>query len=181
MSDDNPPPPDAAPIFHRDRMEYWAFVAQIISAVAVVISLVFVGLQLHDSNIVAVRSEANDLQSEWSSLRRSIYGNRDTAAMFQTGMDESKPLDPADALRFRYLMREHGWATYQLWERMRDGLQPPDRFFANAGPEFMAVVCTPGGVKAWAAIRREYPAPYVADLDRLAGQYARAHHVRCVP
>lgn len=167
------------PIFHRDRMEYWAFVGQIVSALAVVCSLVFVGLQLYDSNKVAARSEANDTQAQWSSFRASIYSSHDTAEMFRAGMEGSRALDPADQLRFDYLMREHAWATYQVWQRVRDGLMPREHYEQGQGLDFVRVICTKGGAIVWARIRVELAKPYVADTDRLAADYARANKLRC--
>ncbi|MDQ0248272.1 hypothetical protein J2W22_000319 [Sphingomonas kyeonggiensis] len=163
------------PIFHRDRMEYWAFVAQIVSALAVVASLVFVGLQLYDSNRVAARSEANDTQAQWSSFRASIYSSHDTAEMFRAGLEGSQALDPADQLRFDYLMREHGWATYQVWERVRDGLMPRAHYEAGQGADFVRVICTRGGWAVWSRIKIELARPYVDDMDRMAAAYARAN------
>ena len=49
-------------IFHRSNLEYWALVAEIVSGVAVMVSLIFVGLQLRDANRVAARAEANSTQ-----------------------------------------------------------------------------------------------------------------------
>ncbi len=166
--------------FHRARMEYWAFASQIVSALAVVISLVFVGIQLHDSNTVALREEANSTQSQWSAFRSSIYANRDTAALFVAGMT-GKQLDDADQLRFLYLMREHGWAAFQLWDRANKGLVPQWNFTVGAAGDYLRVICTPGGVKAWGTIKGEFPPLYVGDLDRLAVPYAKAHQVRCTP
>ena len=167
--------------FHRARMEYWAFVAQIVSALAVIVSLVFVGLQLRDGNLVAIRSEANATQQQWSSFRGSIYGSRETASVFSRGMAGTPPLDAVDLLRFDYMMREHAWATYQTWDRTQQALRPTSPFATGAAPDFLRVICTPGGRVTWMQVRHEFPAKYVADLDRLAGPFARANKVRCVP
>lgn len=174
-----PDSPAPARFFHRDRVEYWAFIAQIVSALAVIVSLIFVGLQLRAGNDVAIRSEANDTQQQWTALRSSIYGNRDTARVLVTGMAGTPKLDPADALRFDYLLREHAWATYQLWNRARNGLTPGTSFDTGPGPDFLRILCTPGGRPAWAQIRQELPARYVRDLERLAISYAAAHRVTC--
>ena len=58
--------------FHHVRMEYWSYAAQIVSAFAVIISLIFVGIQLRDGNRVAIRNESNATQEQWSAFRASI-------------------------------------------------------------------------------------------------------------
>jgi|AAFZ01.1.fsa_nt_gi hypothetical protein len=165
----------------RARVEYFAFIAQIVSAVAIVISLIFVGIQLHDGNTVTLRNESNATMTQWSAFRASIYSDRDTAGVFRAGMDGDPPLDATDQLRFGYIMREHAWATFQIWDRTKRGLVPGANFEAGAAPDYLKVICTPGGAVVWAEIRSEMPVPFIADMDRIAEAYALAHQVSCVP
>jgi hypothetical protein len=181
MSDELPAEDAPEPVsINHTRMEYWSFVAQIVSAFVVIISLIFVGMQLRDGNRVAIRNESNATQEQWSAFRTSIYENRDTAAMLQAGLS-GEPLDAPDRIRFLYLIREHGWATYQLWERAHEGLVPMVHFTEGAAGDYLRLICTPGGSAAWAEIKAELPKPFVADLDRLAVPYAKTHTVTCEP
>jgi len=188
MSDVVEPSPEPSPeaparkrLLHRDRMEYFAFVAQIVSAFAVVVSLVFVGLQLREGNAVAMRDESNATMTQWTAFRTSIYSDRDTAEVIAAGLSRSRPLDEADQTRFLYIMREHGWATFQVWDRARNGLVEKWNFEIGAAEDFFKIICTPGGAPAWAIVKQELPPPYVADMDRLAGPYASKNGVACVP
>ena len=165
----------------RTRIEYLALIAEIVSAIAVVISLGFVGLQLRGGNTVMLRNESNATMAQWSTFRASVYTDRDTAMIFQSGMDATPPLDAADRLRFLYLMREHDWATFQIWDRARKGLVPDANFRMGAAPDYLRVICTPGGAAAWAEIKAELPEPYVADMDGLAVSYAQTRGVVCQP
>jgi hypothetical protein len=167
------------PIFHRARLEYWALVAQLVSALAVIVSLVFVGLQLSDANRVSVRVEANSTQEQWSAFNASIYGSRETADILRAALSGSRPLDPVEQVRFAYLLREQGWLTYQGWERVRAGLRPPSSFYQGAGVDLVRIICTPGGRVAWNEVRSEFPTGYVADLDVLSAAHARTHPNAC--
>ena len=144
---------EAKRLHRRPRVEFLAFVAQIVSALAVVISLVFVGIQLNEGNTVTLRNESNATMAPWSAFRGSIYSDRDTARVFQSAMDADPPLDAADRLRFHYLLREHAWATFQIWDRAKRNLLPTSNFEVGAAPDFLAVICTPGGAPTWADIR----------------------------
>ncbi|KCZ88508.1 hypothetical protein [Hyphomonas jannaschiana] len=182
MADEDPTETREAKLAQRRaRVEYFAFIAQIVSAIAIVISLVFVGIQLHDGNTVTLRNESNATMTQWSAFRASIYSDRDTAEVFRAGMSGAPPLDATDQLRFGYIMREHAWATFQIWDRAKRGLVPSANFEAGAAPDYLKVICTPGGSVVWAGIRSEMPAPFVADMDRIAQAYAPAHHVSCIP
>lgn len=160
------PDGQARSILHRARLEYLALVGQIVSAVAVVISLIFVGVQLSDANRVATRAEANSTQEQWSAFNASLYSDRDTARVFHAGLTGA-PLDPVDRMRFAYLLREQGWLTYQGWERVRTGLRPRESFYEGSGLDLVRVICTPGGRPAWTEVRREFPPAYVKELEAL--------------
>ena len=181
MADEDPSETREAKLAQRRaRVEYLAFIAQIVSAVAIVISLIFVGIQLHEGNTVTLRNESNATMTQWSAFRASIYSDRNTAKVFLAGMEGAPPLDATDQLRFGYIMREHAWATFQIWVRTKRGLVPGANFEVGAAPDYLKVICTPGGAVVWAEIRSEMPAPFIADMDRIAEAYAPAHHVSCV-
>ncbi|MDT8442444.1 MAG: hypothetical protein RQ723_12400 [Desulfuromonadales bacterium] len=164
----------------RDRLEVWSFIAQIVTAVAVIGSLVFVWVELERGNRIAIRAEANATMSQWSDFRSSIYGDADVAGLLAAGL-AGDLADTVDQMRFDYLLREHAWATYNVWDRAEKGLLPSVHFSDGAGPDFLRLLCTPGGAKAWARIRSELPPPYVEELDRLAGPYADEYAVSCSP
>jgi len=162
----------------RDRLEAWSFVAQIVTAVAVIGSLIFVWVELERGNRIAIRAEANATMSQWSDFRSSIYGDPDVAGLLVAGL-AADLLEEVDQTRFDYLLREHAWATYNIWDRVEKGLLPNVHFSDGAGSDFLRLLCTPGGATAWARIRSELPPPYVAALDQLAGPYSDKHAVSC--
>ena len=182
MADENPSETREAKLAQRRaRVEYLAFIAQIVSAVAIVISLIFVGIQLHEGNTVTLRNESNATMTQWSAFRASVYADRETARMFEAGMAGDPPLDPVDNLRFLYLMREHAWATFQIWDRAKRGVLPTANFELGAAPDFLRVICTPGGTPAWNEIKHELPSAYVADMDRIAKAIAEGGDAGCFP
>lgn len=174
-------PREARLLQRRAQIEQLAFIAQIVSAIAVVVSLIFVGIQLHEGNTVTLRNESNATMAQWSSFRASIYADRETAGMFEAGMAGEPAQDPVDRLRFLYLMREHAWATFQIWDRAKRGVLPTANFEQGAAPDFLRVICTPGGAPAWDEIRSELPPAYVADMERIAKTFEKGREVRCFP
>lgn len=174
-------PRDTKLLQRRAQFEQLAFIAQIVSAIAVVISLIFVGIQLHEGNTVTLRNESNATMAQWSAFRASVYADRETARMFEAGMTGDPPLDPVDHMRFLYLMREHAWATFQIWDRAKRGVLPTANFEQGAAPDFLNVIGTPGGAPAWDEIRRELPPAYVADMERIAKTIEKDRGVSCFP
>ena len=168
-------------MFSHRRLEYASFLAQIISSAAVVISLIFVGIQLNENTKIAIREESNATMSQWTAFRNSVYSDRNTAELFYDGLEGTRALDGADQLRFGYIFREHAWATFQIWDRAKGGLVPASNFTDGAGPDFLRVICTPGGSRAWSQVKPELPEGYVADMDRLTAPFEARYSVQCDP
>ncbi len=168
-------------IIDRNRLEYWALVAEVVGAVAVIVSLIFVGIQLREANLVSTRAEANATQSQWTAFNASIYSDGETADILHAALTGARPLDPVEQLRFAYLLREQGWLTYQGWERVRLGLRPPESFYQGAGIDLAVTLCSPAGTIVWPQVRREFPSAYVSEIEILVRDQARKPGAGCPP
>jgi hypothetical protein len=81
-------------------LEQASALAQIISAVAVFASLVFVGLQV-GQNTKAVRAAASQAHSSmYHSLTDDLVSNKDFAEVWRKGLDSLDTLDEDDLVRF---------------------------------------------------------------------------------
>lgn len=163
-------------IFHRERVEYWALVAEIVAAFAVVLSLVFVGLQVRASNFISAREELNSSLEQSSSVRRSIYQDRSTALLFVSGMAAPQDLDRADRLRFKYLMDEQSWSIFALWIRHQES--EPD-YPLSALNDLAGFMCTPGGLAYWNNARHELDPNYAAAVEEIAVALTLADGAPC--
>jgi hypothetical protein len=63
-----------------------ADLAQLIAAVGVVASLVFVGLQIKHNTAALVRNEHNSTMAQWTVIRQAIATNRDMAELMTAGL-----------------------------------------------------------------------------------------------
>lgn len=96
-------------------LEQWAFVAQIISAVAVIASLVFVGVQLRQATS-AIRGTSSQAHSAlYTDLVRSIIDNDGFARVWSVGLADPKALTEADWIRFV----AYASALFRLYESSR--------------------------------------------------------------
>ena len=96
-------------------LEQWAFVAQIVSAVAVVASLIFVGFQLRQAtaSIRATSSQAH--AGLYTDLVRSIIDNADFARTWIVGLADPKVLPEEEWVRFV----AYASALFRLYESSR--------------------------------------------------------------
>ena len=96
-------------------LEQAAFLAQIISAVAVIASLVFVGFQLRRAT-AAIRASSSQAHSElYTNLVQSIIDNADFAHIWALGLNDPKALAEDEWVRFV----AYASALFRLYESSR--------------------------------------------------------------
>lgn len=96
-------------------LEQWSFVAQIVSAIAVIASLIFVGYQLRSAT-AAIRATSSQAHSSlYIDLVQSIIDNADFARLWSVGMTEPKKLPEDEWIRFV----AYASALFRLYESSR--------------------------------------------------------------
>src|SRR6185295_9358138 len=108
--------------------EQISYLAQIIASVGVVVSLIFVGLQIRQNTGVLQRDEHNSTMEQWTVIRQAIAQNRDIAELMTAGLQGERALDAADQLRLEQMLAENAWASFHIWERTQRGIFPKGTF-----------------------------------------------------
>jgi hypothetical protein len=83
----------------------------------VVVSLIFVGLQVRQNTGALQRNEHNSTMAQWTVIRMAIAKNRDIAELMTGGLRGERALDAADQLRLEQMLQENAWASFHIWER----------------------------------------------------------------
>jgi hypothetical protein len=149
-------------------LEQLSYAAQIVGTVAVVLSLVFVGLQIRQNTAALQRNEHNSTMAQWTVIRMAIAENRDIAELMTAGLHGERAMDAADQLRVEQLLAENAWAAFHIWDRTKRGVFPKGTFELTGGALLCNVLKTPGGAKWWSSAKTEGFIPaFVADVDAL--------------
>src|SRR5439155_5100227 len=132
-------------------MNWDAIVAfsQLIAAVGVILSLVFVGLQVRQNTAALQRNEYNSTMAQWTVIRQAIAGNRDIAELMTAGLSGERALDAADQLRLEQMLSENAWAAFHIWDRTQRGVFPKGAFEATAGALLCGLLRTMRGEAWW--------------------------------
>ena len=69
-------------------LEHAFFISQIIAAVAVVVSLVFVGRDIRENTQAIRRGEHNSTMEQWTVIRMAVARNKDIAELVGLGPNE---------------------------------------------------------------------------------------------
>jgi len=153
----------------------WSNLAQVIGSIGVVVSLIFVGLQVRQNTGALQRNEHNSTMEQWTVIRMAIAKNRDIAELMTDGLHGEKVLDPADQLRLEQMLQEYAWASFHIWDRTQRGVFPPGTFELTAGALLNIVLRTTRGNAWWQGAKRIGFVPaFAADVDAVLSKTAGA-------
>ncbi len=152
-------------------LEHAFFVSQIIVAVAVVVSLVFVGREIRENTLALQRGEHNSTMEQWTVIRMAMVKNADLAELMVFGLDGNRPLGRTDQLRLEQMLSETAWAAFHIWDRTRRGIFPEGTFEFTGGSYLCAMLATRVGGAWWLRAKKFGFLPdFVAAVD---GQFAK--------
>ena len=148
-----------------------SYLAQIVASIGVVVSLIFVGLQIRQNTGALQRNEHNSTMAQWTVIRMAIAKNRDIAELMTVGLDGKRALDAADQLRLEHMLGENAWASFHIWERTQRGIFPKGTFELSVGAHLCGLFKTPGGGTWWDKAKQTgFPPKFVLDVDALLAQ-----------
>ena len=148
-------------------LEQVFFVSQIIVAIAVVVSLVFVGREIRENTLALQRGEHNSTMQQWTVVRMAMVTNAELAELMAAGLDGGRSLDRTDQLRLEQMLSETAWAAFHIWDRTQRGIFPKGTFEFTGGTYLCALLATKAGGDWWLEAKNFGFAPgFVADVDR---------------
>ena len=146
--------------------EQISYLAQIVASVGVIVSLIFVGLQIRQNTGALQRNEHNSTMAQWTVIRMAIAKHRDIAELMTAGLHGEGALDAADQLRLEQMLQENAWASFHIWERTQRGIFPKGTFELTAGPLMSGLLRTERGEAWWRSAKHVGFIPgFVADVD----------------
>ena len=149
-------------------LEQLSNLAQILGAIGVIVSLVFVGLQIRQNTRALERNEHNSTMSQWTVVRMAIVRDRDIAELMTTGLAGERVLDAADQLRLEQMLQEYAWAAFHIWDRTQRGVFPKGTFEATGGAMLCRVLRTARGGAWWRNAKTWGFVPaFVVDVDAM--------------
>ena len=151
--------------------EQISYLAQIVASVGVVVSLIFVGLQIRQNTGALQRNEHNSTMAQWTVIRMAIAKHRDIAQLMTAGLHGERALDAADQLRLEQMLQENAWASFHIWERTQRGIFPKGTFELSCGALLGTLLRTPGGESWWRKAKHiGFPPGFVSDVDAVLAE-----------
>jgi len=149
-------------------LEQFSYLAQVVGTIGVILSLVFVGLQVRQNTAVIQRGEHNATMGQWTAIRMATVQSRDIAELMTAGLTGERKLDAADQLRLEQMLQENAWAAFHIWDRTQRGVFPKGTFELTGGYLLASLLHTPCGGAWWQRSKAGGFIPeFVADVDAL--------------
>src|SRR3954454_584505 len=146
--------------------EKLSYLAQIVASIGVIVSLIFVGLQIRQNTGALQREEHNSTMAQWTVIRMAIAKHRDIAELMTAGLHGESPLDAADQLRLEQMLQENAWAAFHIWDRTQRGIFPKGTFEATGGALLDTLLRTPSGESWWRKAKHiGFHPGFVLDVD----------------
>src|SRR5947207_12879780 len=150
-------------------------ISQLVAAVGVILSMVFVGLQIKQNTRALQRTEHNSTMEQWTVIRQAIAQNRDIAELMTTGLQGERTLDSADQLRLEQMLGEQAWAAFHIWDRTQRGIFPKGTFEATGGALLAGLLRTAGGETWWRSAKHVgFPTGFILDVDAVLARNSGA-------
>ena len=141
-----------------------AAIGSFVSGVAVVITLVFLVIQMRLNTAALKRAEYNAAQTAASAFRMTIVDNRDVATLLTAALAQNGNLDETDNLRLQHLLTEILWFSWLVWDRQQTGLFSKDDWKATT-PLFTDLLIAEQGAAWWNHYKSGCPPAFRADVD----------------
>ena len=122
--------------------------AEMLAATGVIISLVYLSLQMRHNTVAIRRTNARQTTSDNNGALRSIAENEDLAAIFVRGLASLEDLNPVERYRFDLALSQWLLNVEQTFADYEDGILPDSTLvvYKNTVPGFLN---TPGGAAWW--------------------------------
>ena len=129
-------------------MEAFAFVAQLISTISVVVSLVYLAFQIRENTLSMRRAATRDITRELNELGRHFIQVPDLSELYLKALGQPQELTPAERFRFERLMTYISSGFETALDYHKQGLLD-DEMIETYGQGFLQVFDSPAVMEWW--------------------------------
>ena len=128
----------------KEKLQEYALIAEIISAIAIVISLIFVGIQVNQSNNIASAESLRE-STQMYLVAYDSFINEESTAFMRKGMNDYNQLSKDEKGRFFNLMIKYISAFDTIHKSYDSGLLLEGTYFSIARG-YYAMMSMPGAI-----------------------------------
>ncbi len=132
----------------NQNLSDWASVAEIVGAVAIVLSLLFVGVEVRHSNTLAATESLREGTQIWVNEYEQNFGTEESTAFMRRALNDYDDLDDDERGRFFAAMMGFLAAYDTIYNQYEGGLLR-EEVFVSIALAYYALVEMPGAKRAF--------------------------------
>jgi len=153
-------------------LEQSALVAEIVAAIGILVSLIFVGLEIRQNTKQLRETHVDGFMDQFAEIRRQIYQNKDLSEIMQIGRVEPERLDHNQKTRFASIMDDFFALGMQIHRKSVRGVLPMEAW-TTVEPWYATLVNSAGGELYWTTLTTSvFEKDFKEAMERLRAQQA---------
>jgi len=136
------------------KLKKWALVAEILSAIAVVLSLIFVGLEIRQNSQTQVQAATQAALRDFAAASRSYSADSKISCIYLRGSQDFESLNDLEKFRFSSHALHNFRAIQEMYSLMQDGAVDLDSWL-SIDAIARGTLSRPG-VQQWVSLRRQW-------------------------
>jgi hypothetical protein len=152
-------------------LQDWASVAEIVGGIAVIVSLIYVGLQVNDSTSAIRSSAASDATTAMQSWYLEMGRNRQASDIWYDAMTSAEPLPAKDEFQFMMSMHTAILGMQNSYLLSKEGTLDAE-FREAVTTAIVAVKDMPGMQRYWTQRRGFFHTGFAEYVDELLARDA---------
>ncbi|MGD8978123.1 MAG: hypothetical protein PVG91_11005 [Gammaproteobacteria bacterium] len=129
-------------------LEQYAYLAEIVGAIAVVASLLYLAVQIHQSNLQGQASARYAFIQAMSDINMPIAQDKAVASVWRRGLESADGLDKDERIQFWMLVGQYGNAWSVMYQLYRDGMLPEIQWTV-VRKDMLGILSSEGGRSFW--------------------------------
>jgi hypothetical protein len=140
-----------------------------VAALGVILSLLFVGVQIRQTATVAGAQAAQDLAAMSQDFLLAVGGDPETYRVFQLTWFTAEPVTPLEENRAVYLMIAFVRRAEAAFAQVQRGLLDENALDAYGTPQIIGLFVNPRFVNFWSRSRQTFNPAFVAFVESRSG------------
>ena len=136
-------------------------------AIAVVVTLIFLTLQVRQNTRQIIRAEMNAASTQFSVPRMAIVSDRSLAELLYKAMHTPDEIDPVDQLQVDMWLGEQLNAMFHAWDRSNTGSFEKEFWETTTKPGLAQILAVAAASKWWDQNRLGFIPDFRAEVDRV--------------
>ena len=150
-------------------LEQYAYLAEILGTATVVVSLIYLAVQVRQGNAQGLAGARYAFVQATSDINMTIAQDKELASVWRRGMEDPEQLDADETMQLWMLMGQYCNAWLVMQQLHSDGQLAANQWHVVRN-DVAAILCSPGGRAFWQIARGAFDPAFEQFVDDIQGK-----------